>query len=274
MSKYADMLDFTGKIVIITGGLSGAGRKISDVFAECGASLILTYNHSAKASEDFIASHPDCDVSFCKLDQRSPESITDFTSSVKEILDSHSKKVTASSSDASEYATISCLINNAGIYPSKDINDLTGSDWDEMMETNARGPFLLGQSLKPLMSANSSIINISSLNATNPARALAHYGASKAAIEMLTKSQAQAFGPEIRVNCIAPGLIFKPGQDEFIPGWTDSYKERSPLGKLVDPEDIGMTCLYLASDLSAAITGQTIAVDCGIQLAPCFYNEV
>ena len=108
----------------------------------------------------------------------------------------------------------------------------------------------------------------------NPARKLAHYGISKAAVEMMTRSQAQAYGPEVRVNCIAPGLIFKQGQEEFIPGWTESYKERSPLHKLVLAEEIGKTCLFLASDLSSAITGQTITVDCGIQLAPCFYNEL
>lgn len=257
MSKYSDMLDFTGKTVIVTGGLSGAGRKISEVFVDCGATLIITYNSSAAAAESFMADHPGADVNFYQLDQSSPVSISSFVNALTD------KKV-----------SVNCLVNNAGIYPSKDIDNLTCDDWDAMMNTNARGPFLLAQALRPLMVSGSSIVNISSLNATNPARALAHYGVSKAAVEMLTRNQAQAFGPDIRVNCIAPGLIYKAGQDEFIPGWTDSYKERSPLHKLVYAEDIGMTCLYLASSLSGAITGETLAVDCGIQLAPCFYNDI
>lgn len=251
------MLNFTGKNVIVTGGLSGAGRKISDVFADCDATLFITYNHSAAAAEQFKADHPDCNVYFYKLDQSIPEDIEAFADKLK-----------------AQGIAVDVLVNNAGIYPSKDINNLTCADWDDMLNTNARGPFLLAQAMRPFMTSGSSIINISSLNATNPARALAHYGVSKAAVEMLTKNQAQAFGPEVRVNCIAPGLIYKKGQDEFIPGWTDSYKERSPLHRLVYAEDIGMTCLYLASELSSAITGQTIAVDCGIQLAPCFYNDV
>ena len=121
---------------------------------------------------------------------------------------------------------------------------------------------------------NGFIINISSINAVNPARKLAHYGASKAAVEMMTRSQAQAYGPEIRVNCIAPGLLFKDGQDEYIPGWADSYRDRSALSKLVDPEEIGRLCLILASDLTSAVTGQIITADCGVSLAPYFYNEI
>ena len=142
-----------------------------------------------------------------------------------------------------------------------------------MLDVNAKGVFFLSQKIRPLMKRGS-MINISSINASNPARRLAHYGASKAAVEMMTRSQAQAYGPDIRVNCNAPGLIFKEGQDEYIPGWSDSYRERSALGKLVDPEEIGRLCLFLASDLSGAVTGQIITADCGVSLAPYFYNEI
>ncbi len=255
MNKYSNMLDFTGKVVVVTGGLSGAGLRISEVFAEAGATLIITYKSSAAASESFALKHPTCDAHFFRLDQSDPESVEDFACEVARFQ-------------------IACLVNNAGIYPSKDILELGCGDWDIMMDTNARGPFLLAQALRPYMADGSSIVNISSLNATNPARAIAHYGVSKAAVEMLTKVQAQAFGPSIRVNCIAPGLIYKEGQDEFIPGWSESYRERSPLHRLVEAADLGTTCLYLASVLAAAVTGEVLAVDCGIRLAPCFYNEV
>lgn len=266
MSKYTDMVDMTGKTVIVTGGLSGAGRAISEVFIESGADMILTYNHSSAAAEEMFSSHPDSRISCYHLDQSDIGSIEEFSDELKR-----------------SGITVDCLINNAGIYPAKAIDEITPDEWDDMMQTNARGVFFLCKCLKPLMAGTSddkdqsysSIINISSINADNPARALAHYGASKAAVEMLTRSLAQAYGSDnIRVNCIAPGLIYKPGQDEFIPGWTDSYKERSPLHKLVMPEEIGKTCLFLASGLASALTGQTITVDCGITLAPCFYNEI
>ena len=255
MNRFAEMLDFNGKTVIVTGGLSGAGRAIADVFIGSGADVIMTYNSSAEASEEVSAAWPGRKLEFMHLDTGSIESIEEFVKTLTE-----------------KGVSVDCLVNNAGIYPPKDIDEVTPEDWDSMLDVNTRGVFFLSQKIRPLMKRGS-IINISSINATNPARQLAHYGASKAAVEMLTRSQAQAYGPDVRVNCIAPGLIYKEGQDEYIPGWADSYRERSALGKLVDAEEIGRLCLILASDLTSAVTGQTITADCGVSLAPYFYNE-
>ena len=256
MGKFADMLDFSGKTVIVTGGLSGAGRAISEVFIESGADVIITYNSSGLAVDEMKAKWPGRKLEFRQLDTGSMVSIDEF---VRALADGGT--------------AVDCLVNNAGIYPAKDIDEVTPEEWDRMLDVNARGVFFLSQKIRPLMKRGS-IINISSINAVNPARRLAHYGASKAAVEMMTRSQAQAYGPEVRVNCIAPGLIFKEGQDEYIPGWADSYRERSALGKLVEPEEIGKLCLILASDLTSAVTGQIITADCGVSLAPYFYNEL
>ena len=103
---------------------------------------------------------------------------------------------------------------------------------------------------------------------------LIHYGMSKAAVEMQTRCLAYELGPDIRVNCIAPGLIWREGQDKTIPGWRESYCERAALERLVYPEDIAKTALFLASDMSSAITGQIITVDCGVSLAPWFDNSL
>ena len=256
MNRFAEMLDLTGKTVIVTGGLSGAGRAIADAFIESGANVIITYNTSAEAAEEVKTKWPGRSLDFMHLDTGSIDSIDGFVKVVSE-----------------KGVAIDCLVNNAGIYPPKDIDEVTPEEWDSMLDVNARGVFFLSQKIRPLMKKGS-IINISSINAANPARRLAHYGASKAAVEMLTRSQAQAYGPDIRVNCIAPGLIYKEGQDEYIPGWSDSYKERSALGRLVESEEIGKLCLILASDLTSAVTGQTITADCGVSLAPYFYNEI
>lgn len=256
MSRFADMLDLSGKTVIVTGGLSGAGRAIADVFIESGADVIMTYKSSGAACEKVAAKWPGRKLEFMELDTGSMESIEDFVKILEE-----------------KGVTVDCLVNNAGIYPAKNIDDVTPEEWDSMLDVNAKGVFFLTQKIRPLMKKGA-IINISSINAANPAKNLAHYGASKAAVEMITRSQAQAYGPDIRVNCIAPGLIFAEGQDEFIPGWADSYRERSALGKLVYPEEIGKLCLILASDLTSPVTGQVITADCGVSLAPYFYNEL
>ena len=263
MSKYSEMIDLTGKTVIVTGALSGAGKTIAEVFIESGAEVILTYRSSGHGAEEFRKQYPDRPLRFYPLDQSDPASIRSFVSALVNDL---------ARDRGTDDPAIDCLVNNAGIYPAKPIAEIEPEDWDRMMDTNARGVFFLSKEIARFMK-HGSIVNISSINATNPAKLLSHYGISKAAVEMTTRSMAQSFGPAVRVNCIAPGLIYKEGQDEFIPGWADSYRERSPLHRLVMAEDIGKTCLFLASDLSDAITGQVITVDCGILLAPAFFNE-
>jgi len=242
-------LDFKDKTVLITGGASGAGRKIVDVFAKAGANVALTYHHTRPGKLPK-------NVRAYQLDQRDVKQIPDLLKTVYK-----------------EMGTIDVLVTNAGIYPSRSMEKITEEDWDEMLETNTKAIFFLNREVSHYMRSGS-IINISSINATNPASKLIHYGASKAAVEMLTRCMAYELGPKIRVNCIAPGLIYKKGQEQFIPGWTESYCERSALHRLVKAEEIGKTALFLASDLSSAITGQTITVDCGVSLAPYFNNHL
>ena len=256
MSRYSEMLDFTGKCVIVTGALSGAGRDIAGAFIESGADVILTYNRSGSAADEFKKQWPGRNMRFMQLDQSSNASIDAFAAALK-----------------ADGVKVDCLVNNAGIYPSKDITQITEAEWDAMMDTNAKGVFFLTKAVIPLMEKGT-VINVSSINATNPSRWIAHYGMSKAAVEMMTRAEAASYGSNIRVNCIAPGLIYKEGQDEYIPGWSDSYKERSPLHRLVTAEELGRICLFLASDLSSVITGQIITADCGIMLSPCFYNSL
>ena len=172
-----------------------------------------------------------------------------------------------------DFGHIDVLVNNAGIYPARSLDTMTEKDYDDMMNINAKGVLFLSRAVSRAMKQGS-IINISSINAVNPASKLIHYGMSKAAVEMETRCLAYELGPDIRVNCIAPGLIYKEGQEKFIPGWSESYKERSALHRLVDPGEVGKAAVFFASDLSSAITGQILTVDCGVSLAPYFFNEV
>ena len=240
-------VDFKDKIVLITGGCSGAGVGIVDQFLKTGATILTTYNKTLP-EDDRCKTY--------RYDQRDPDSIRKL---VEDVI--------------SDYGRIDILVNNAGIYPARSLDKMSEEDYDAMFDTNTKGVFLLSKGFAKYMK-NGSIINISSINATNPASKLIHYGMSKAAIEMETKCLAYELGPNIRVNCIAPGLIYKEGQEKFIPGWSESYIERSALKRLVYPEDIGNTAIFLSSDLASAITGQVITVDCGVSLAPYFYNYV
>ena len=240
-------VDFKDKIVLITGGNSGAGETIVKEFLKTGATVLTTYNSSLPKSED---------VRSYRYDQSDLDSVRQL---VKKIIN--------------EYEKVDILVNNAGIYPARSLDKMSERDYDEMFDTNTKGVFFLSREIAKHMK-DGSIINISSINATNPASKLIHYGMSKAAVEMATRCLAYELGPDIRVNCIAPGLIYKEGQEKFIPGWSESYKERSALKRLVYPEDIADTAIFLASDLAKAVTGQVITVDCGVSLAPYFYNYV
>ena len=247
-------IDFSGKTVLITGGASGAGMSIVKEFAKTGADVAFTFHHTLP--DDLLKQLGDTRITPYHFDQGDLGQIDELISNVMK-----------------DYGHIDILVNNAGIYPAKSFQNMTESDYDEMMKINAKGVFFLSRAVSRVMEQGS-IVNISSINATNPSVRLIHYGMSKAAIEMETRCLAYELGPRIRVNCIAPGLIYKEGQEKWIPGWTESYQERSALHRLVDPSEIGKAAVFFASDLASAVTGQILTVDCGVSLAPYFYNEV
>lgn len=250
-------INLKGKTVLITGGASGAGTSIVKQIAKTGCNIAFTYNHS-KQSADALINELSNQIKI-KAYYFNQANIDTIKPLIEEII--------------KDFTHIDVLVNNAGIYPSKSLNNITENDFDEMMDVNNKGVFFLSKEVAKVMDVGS-IINISSINASNPASKLIHYGISKAAVEMQTKCLAYELGPNIRVNCIAPGLIYKQGQEKFIPGWVESYVERSALNKLVDPKDVANACIFFASDLSNAITGQILTVDCGVTLAPAFYNEL
>ena len=256
MENYTDL---SHKTVLITGGGSGAGKEIVKEFSKTGARIAFTYNSSDESAKKLIAELDGTDVKAYRFNQADVDEAKALLEKVKE-----------------DFGSLDVLVNNAGIYPAKPVREIDERDWDEMLDTNTKGVFFLSKAAAEMMEKENggSIINISSINADNPAMNLVHYGVSKAAVEMETKCLAYGFGPKVRVNCVAPGLIWKEGQEQFIPGWRESYSERSALKRLVYASEIGKACIFFASDLSSAVTGQILTVDCGVMLAPCFDNSL
>lgn len=259
MKQLGTLLDFTGKTALITGGARGAGVAIVRQFAAAGANVAFTYRGGAQEAQALAneLSAEGAKVQAFFFDQSDIASAPALLDAVE-----------------TAFGTVDYLVNNAGIYPAKPLMDVTEEDWDGMLDCNTKGVFFLSREAAKRMKEGGAIVHISSINATNPAGQLAHYGISKAAVEMMTRNMAQAFGPMgVRVNCVAPGLIWKEGQEKWIPGWRESYCERAPLGRLVQAEDVGNTCAFLCSPLASAVTGQVLTVDCGVLLAPCFDNR-
>ena len=149
-----------------------------------------------------------------------------------------------------------------------DFDDLSDDLWGTTQKINVQAPLILTQEFAK-QGISGSIINISSIEASQPAKGHAHYSVSKSALEALTKASASELGNlGIRVNGIAPGLIERAGKRVGWPEGVSLWEENAPLGKLVDPEDVSNAAVFLASDKAKSITGTILTIDCGLSATP------
>lgn len=234
------------KIAIVTGGASGIGEGIVDLFAQEGAIVIAAdINEAAleKASQKQ-------NVYGMKLNVASDEA---WQALAKEVND--------------RFGRIDILVNNAGIASEKPFQDINAEDWQKMLSINGFGPFAGIKHVTPYMAAQNkgSIVNISSYTAII-GQGFNHYTASKGAVRALSKSAATAFGRQgIRVNALFPGIIETP-----MTAALSSSKEllgqliqATPLQRLGKPIDIAQAALFLASDDSSYMTGSELVIDGG-----------
>jgi 3-oxoacyl-[acyl-carrier protein] reductase len=240
------------KIAVITGSATGIGRAIAEMFAENGASLLL-------------------------LDRNTEENrrtASDLRSSLKtRVLDLTVDLRERPAIDAAVHAArrqlgpIDLLVNNAGIYPRQSFLDMSEQQWDEMQSINLKSMFHVSQATLPDMIAQGAgkIINISSVTFHLGMANLAHYIASKGGVVGLTRALAREMGSHnIHVNCITPGAIQVEAEKQFV---TDeqikAWLELQSLKRRILPIEIARVCLFLASELSDGMTGQTLNVDGG-----------
>ena len=239
-----------GKVAIITGASRGIGKEIAREFIKQGATVAFTYlssDEKAKALEAELASDGG--------------SIKGFKSNASE-FDSAQK---LADDVMAEFGQIDVLVNNAGITRDNLLMRMSEEHWDEVMNTNLKSAFNLTKAvLRPMLKARKgSIINMSSVVGVSGNAGQSNYAASKAGMIGFTKSVAQELGSRnIRCNAIAPGFIeteMTAALDEkVVQGWRDSI----PLKRGGTPLDVAHTTVFLASDMSAYVTGQTINV-CG-----------
>ena len=170
-----------------------------------------------------------------------------------------------------ELGKIDILINNAGCNIRKPALEVSWSDWDTVVNTNLKGAFFLAQAIAKGMTKRNygRIVNIGSVTCVAGYAGLAPYGASRGGIKQMTMSLAHDWGDNgVTVNCLAPGW-FKTEQNAKLfedEDWVNYIEEKIPLGRIGKPNDLDGTCLFLASDASAYVTGQTILVDGGISV--------
>jgi NAD(P)-dependent dehydrogenase (short-subunit alcohol dehydrogenase family) len=236
-----------GKTALVTGAAKRIGRSLALALAEQGADVAITYRSSeadALATVDAIRRHRvraaavHCDLGDAACVRGTVEA------TIREL------------------GRIDVLVNNAGLFETLPLESITLEQWDAMLNTNTRGPFLMAQAAHAeLKQRQGRIVNIGSLGGLHPWATHGHYCISKAAVHMLTKTMAKAWAPEITVNCVAPGMIVN---GEVDPGY-EHFVEKTPMRRNGTPEDVAAAVLFFATG-PRFITGQVLSVDGGLGL--------
>jgi len=240
------------KTALITGASRGIGRGIAIEFAKQGANVAFTYNASAEAAK---ALEKELEVFGIKAVgyQSNAANFDAAQELAKNVLE--------------EFGNIDILINNAGITKDNLLMRISEDDFDKVIEVNLKSVFNLTKAvIRPMMKQRAgSIINMSSVVGLKGNAGQANYAASKAGILGFTKSVALELGSRnIRCNAIAPGFIETEMTDKLDPKTVDEWRKGVPLKRGGTPKDIADACVFLASDMSSYITGQTLSVDGGM----------
>lgn len=243
------MAQLTGKSGLVTGGAQRIGRAIALALAHQGANVAISYLTSERPARNLVGELERFGVNALavKCDVRDRRSVQ-----------SAAKKVVA------EFGGLDVLVNNAAMYETARFDDIGPEQWDRILQTNTRGPYLVAQAFLPaLRAAKGRIVNLGSLGGTRPWTSHAHYCVSKAALNMLTQVMAKALAPEIAVNAVAPGMI---ETDQTARRSLKGVIEKTPMRRNGTPEDVAEAVLFFAT-ATRFITGQILYVDGGLGLA-------
>ena len=240
------------KTVLITGATRGIGKGIAELLADHGANVAFTYNSSVDAATALEA-----DLQAKGLKAKGYQS----NAAVFEAAQELAKQV------LEEFGSIDVLINNAGITKDNLLLRLSEDDFDKVIEVNLKSVFNLTKAvIRPMVKQRGgSIIHMSSVVGLKGNAGQSNYAASKAGIIGFSKSIALEFGSRnIRSNVIAPGFIETEMTASLPEDTVESWRAAIPLKRGGTPEDIANACIFLASDMSSYVTGQTLSVDGGM----------
>lgn len=256
--SLTDLLDFHGRVVVVTGAAKGIGLACARRFAEAGGTVVLLdidatgLDEAAQELRDQFA----VDVEAQAIDMSDADAVRSAIAQIVEKLD-----------------RIDVWVNNAGIFPIIDTLDITDDDYDRLTALNQRGMFLSARSVAQTMADSGRpgvIVNMVSVSGLVAATNSAHYVAAKHAIVGATKAFGRDLAPHgIRVLAVAPTLIETPGVHAGLTGSAqakaalDAYITRIPLGRAGEPDDVARVVLFAASDLAGFMTGSTLVVDGG-----------
>lgn len=259
-----ELLRLDAQVAVVTGSGSGIGRAVATRLAGAGAAVLCTdmdADGAAATAEELSAAGWDAAAT---------------TVDVRERADAERAAELA----VQRWGRIDVLVNNAGVYPTVPVLEMTQQQWDDVLNINTRGALFCSQACAPHLAAagGGAIVNMASKAADVPTSAMAHYAASKAAVVSLTRSLALDLAPRrIRVNAVSPGAIHTEGSeraaaamgldasisaDELVAG----FVQRCPAGREGTPDEVARVVLFLASPAAAYLTGSVILADGGFLL--------
>ncbi|MDX3377998.1 SDR family NAD(P)-dependent oxidoreductase [Streptomyces cyaneofuscatus] len=247
-------LRLVGKNALVTGGSRGIGRATVLTLAKAGATVVTCYRQEGEAVESLARELKEIggDHVLVRADVGTAEGVELVLAACRE-----------------RFETLDILVNNAGVISQVPFAQLPFEEWERVVTTNLTGPFMVISKALPLLREGSSVISIGSRGAMAGIPLRGHYTASKAGLIGLTRSLCKELGGKgIRFNVVAPGVIDTSEPDELSDEQRAAYNERylrmMALGRFGRPEEIAGAVLFLASDLSTYVNGETLHVDGGV----------
>jgi 3-oxoacyl-[acyl-carrier protein] reductase len=238
------------KVALVTGSATGVGRACAVRFAKLGYAVVVNYSRSEADAHDTLrlVEAAGAPALLVKANVGDAKSVRDMIAATEATFD-----------------RLDVLVNNAGtthFVPHADLDSLTDDVWSDIFQVNVMGTFYCVRDAMPLLKASKgNVVNVTSVAGLSGQGSSIPYCASKAALNCMTQSLARAFGPDVRVNAVAPGPIntrWLAGREAHVA----KYLEQAPLGRAADPDDIADAVVYLAAGTTLT-TGQVLVVDGG-----------
>lgn len=242
------------KVALVTGGSRGIGKSIAMELAKAGAHVVFTYSSSTVAAENVAK-----EIQALGVKSIAFQADAVNTARAVEVVEAVVK----------EFGQLDILVNNAGITQDNLLLRMSEEQWDSVIQTNLKSVYNYSKAaIKPMMrQRKGSIINIASIIGITGNAGQANYAASKAGMIAFSKSLAKELASRnVRVNSVAPGYITTDMTGKLDEKILESIKSATPLGRAGNPEDVANAVIFLASDASAFITGETIKVDGGMAI--------
>lgn len=246
------LLDLTGRCAVVTGAGRGIGAAVARRLAAAGADVVVGHR---SGDGDHVAN------GIVTSGGRAVAVRADVSTSdgARTLLDGAAER----------FGRVDVLVANAGVQPTAPLAAITDADWDHVLAGSLRSAFVCIRAAAGRLPDGGAVVTIASVEAFQAQRAHAHYAAAKAGVVRLTQAAALELGSGgVRVNAVAPGLIWRDGLDTDCPDGIRRWRDAAPLGRLGHPDDVADAVLFLASPAARWVTGTTLTVDGGVTAVP------